>query len=625
MGGGLINIASYGFNDLYLTGSPQITLFKFVYRRHTNFSKESVDININQMDFGEEITVSIPKMGDLFTNMYLQFEIPEIILKKNEIVDGLSQDENKFLMSPLEIPISQDEIEIINAYPIILDFIEINTAGYRTALINQKIRNQNIINYIDTILNSMTYAKQEDANYQAALNHAKIFEQNNDSKNLYIFDNTISDINYIIRKIKNKILDGNTEYTIDSILKIIKYAIDITVKVKKYYFDKIQKKHKMEQEASSQYAKFAWVKKLGYAMIDHVDINIGGERIDRHYGDWMNVWNELTTNIDQDSMYDEMLGNIKILTTFDRNTKPKYRITVPLNFWFCRKSGLAFPLIALQYSPVSLTIKLKTFEECAYLEDLPTVDNDGYELSFTKYSLSDIWDNMGMKLNVNLLIEYIYLDNLERKRFAQSAHEYLIETVEQTVVENIMDVEQTVNLEFFGPSKEIIWHLTKNEYNNNESNNIKYPFDYSLNIDGKKTNPFTSISLLLNGKERFFNNNFYDKMYYSIIQPMKHHTRIPSEGINMFSFGLFPEEHQPSSTCNFSSISNSTMTFGIDPEMFDYSLSDINPNIKYNSSDDAKLTTKLKLTIYSRRYNVIRFIGGMGALAYSYITNNNKE
>ena len=84
MVGGLINIVSYGFNDLYLTGSPEMTYFKVVYRRHTNFSKESIEVPIGEMNFGEEITVNIPKVADLFTNTYLQLEIPEIWLKKYE-------------------------------------------------------------------------------------------------------------------------------------------------------------------------------------------------------------------------------------------------------------------------------------------------------------------------------------------------------------------------------------------------------------------------------------------------------------------------------------------------------------------------------------------------------------
>ena len=637
MTGGLINIVSYGFSDLYLTGSPQMTYFKVVYRRHTNFSKESIEIPIGELNFGEEINVNIPKVADLFTNTYLQLEVPEILLKKYEIADGLTTNELEYLMSPLSIPMSQNEIEIVDSYSKILDFISINTSGYRIAISNQYVRNQSTLDYIDAIISAINYTNKEDENYKNALDRAKIFEEQNGTKDLYIFDNTISDINLMLREIKENILTEMSnnppgtyieKYSITDILNVVKYATDVTIKVKQYFFNKIQKKYKLEQDAKSPYAKFAWVERLGHAIIDRVDLNIGGERIDRHYGDWMNVWWELTSNVAQDDMYNKMIGNVDIMTKFDRNAKPKYMLTIPLNFWF-RRAGLAFPLIALQYSPVSISIKLKEFSECAYIEQLPTVDDEGYELGLTAYTLADIWDNTGLKINGGLLIEYVYLDSLERKRFAQSAHEYLIETVDRTIIENVNQTDQTVNLEFFGPSKEVIWHLKKNVYNSNESTYVKYPFNYSLYrndnanksiqfVNRKKINPFTKASLLLNGKERFFNNNFYDSAYYGIIQPMQHHKRIPSEGINLYSFSLYPEEHQPSSTCNFTLISNSTMSFGIDKDMFSYMYSDINPNITIGSENDQTLSTNLTLTIYSLRYNVIRFIGGFGAFAYSY-------
>lgn len=639
MVGGLINIVSYGFNDLYLTASPEITFFIAAYRRHTNFSKESIEIPIGQMDFDEKVTINIPKLADLFTEAFLQFEIPEIWLKKYDTADGLTQDEFNFLMSPQNIPMSQNEIDIVNSYQTILDFIQINSSGYRTAISSQYVKNQSPIDYIDSIIDSMNYSNQEDDNYKNALDAAKTFEETQGMKDLFIFDYTMSDINYILRKLKDKLLDdilNNIEnnYTISLILKIVINAMNTSALVKKYFFEKLQKKHKLELDANSNYAKFAWVANLGYSMIDYVDINIGGERIDRHYGDWMNIWYELTSIPERDKMHNEMIGNVKILTTFDRNAKPKYTIHVPLNFWFCKKAGLAFPLIALQYSPVSITLKLKSINECAYLEQLPIVDNDGDELNLTQFTLADIWDNMGFKINASLLVEFIYLGDLERKRFAQTAHEYLIETVDQMTIENITDKNINANLEFFGPSKEIIWHIKKNELNSNNYNYKKYPNVYSMDIkkniitdnvsfsQRKHINPFTDAHLLLNGRERFFNQKFFDKAYYSIIQPMNHHKRIPSEGINLYSFALHPEEHQPSSACNFSLISKSTLNLSVEENMFKYLLSDVNPNILPGSDHDEVLDTKLTLTIYSVRYNVIRFIGGMGAFAYSYNVSN---
>jgi hypothetical protein len=82
MTAGLINIVSYGANDLYLTGAPQITFFKVVYRRYTNFSIESISLDMGTFNFNEEINIQFPKVGDLISNTYLQINLPNINLLK---------------------------------------------------------------------------------------------------------------------------------------------------------------------------------------------------------------------------------------------------------------------------------------------------------------------------------------------------------------------------------------------------------------------------------------------------------------------------------------------------------------------------------------------------------------
>jgi len=633
MGGGLINIISYGFNDLYLTGSPEMTLFKIVYRRHTSFSKESISVPIGMMDLNEEITIDIPKSADLFGQMYLQLETPAIHLLKTETADGLTEEEKQILNTPLPISMTQDEIDIVDSYSTILDFISVNSAGYRSAIANQYVKNQSVLNYINTVIASMDYSNQQDTSYKTALDNAKLFEQELGTANLFMFDNTASDINYILGRIKDTVEEeisdsGVTSYTISQIVEIAINAMNVSIQIKKYYYEKKKKKYNLELDVNSSYAKFAWVDNIGHNIIDRVDINIGGERIDRHYGDWMNIWHELTSNVDQDKLYNEMIGNVDTLTTYDRNEKPVCKLIIPLNFWFCKKSGLSFPLASLQYSKVSITIKLKSFEQCAYVEKLPVTDSDGDELNLDAYTLSDIWDNNGLKIQADLLIEYVYLENLERKRFAQSAHEYLIDIVEQMEVTDISDANQSIQLDFSGPSKEIIWHAKRNIYNSFESTYIKYPSRYSLDVREEDTeillqnreiiNPFSYVQLMLNGKERFFSSSFYDPYFYNYLQSLEHHKRTPSVGVNMYSFGLFPDEHQPSASCNFSVISQPTMNITLNKNMFTCLTSDIDPSVTLGSDDDIELTTEATITIYSVRTNVLRIIGGMAAFAYSY-------
>ena len=73
MGGGLMQLVAYGAQDIYLTGNPQITFFKVVYRRHTNFSVECIQQTFNgTVGLGKTVTCTISRNGDLVSNMHLQ-------------------------------------------------------------------------------------------------------------------------------------------------------------------------------------------------------------------------------------------------------------------------------------------------------------------------------------------------------------------------------------------------------------------------------------------------------------------------------------------------------------------------------------------------------------------------
>ena len=75
MGGGLMQLVAYGAQDIYLTGNPQITFFKVVYRRHTNFSMEEIEQTPNgTADFGQTASYTISRNGDLVHKMYFEFK-----------------------------------------------------------------------------------------------------------------------------------------------------------------------------------------------------------------------------------------------------------------------------------------------------------------------------------------------------------------------------------------------------------------------------------------------------------------------------------------------------------------------------------------------------------------------
>merc|ERR1712224_552694 len=109
------------------------------------------------------------------------------------------------------------------------------------------------------------------------------------------------------------------------------------------------------------------------------------------------------------------------------------------------------------------------------------------------------------------------------------------------------------------------------------------------------SNPVFSAKLQLNGHDRFS-----ERMgrYFNLVQPYQHHTNCPAVGINVYSFGLKPEEHQPSGTCNMSRIDNATLQLTL-------------------TADSVSSTNDAKVRVYATNYNVLRIMSGMGGLAYS--------
>ena len=189
---------------------------------------------------------------------------------------------------------------------------------------------------------------------------------------------------------------------------------------------------------------FSFVRRVGNAMIQETKIEIGGSKIDEQYGDWLNIWYELTHKVGQERGFAKMIGDVAELKDLDLVTAkgymPNYQLYVPLQFWFNRNNGLALPLIALQYHDVRVTV---TFAPISQLVNWAGVTAP----VTTKASMADC----------ELLIDYVYLDSEERKRFAQASHEYLIEQLQFTGSEAIQNSNFKVRLNFNHPCKYLVW------------------------------------------------------------------------------------------------------------------------------------------------------------------------
>jgi len=223
--------------------------------------------------------------------------------------------------------------------------------------------------------------------------------------------------------------------------------------------------------AGGVYAR--WLDFPGEQLISQVEVEIGGQRIDRHYGDWMHIWNQLTMSSSQEKGYFAMVGNTTQLTYITdpsfsnvdgpcqsdaprqicapRNALPETTLYIPLQFWFCKNPGLALPLIALQYHEVRINIDLRPIDECLWaVSSLNSIDNASSSMKVTAaYNQSLV--------AASLFVDYVFLDTDERRRMAQNPHEYLIEQLQFTGDESVGSSSNKIKLNFNHPVKELIW------------------------------------------------------------------------------------------------------------------------------------------------------------------------
>jgi hypothetical protein len=503
MSGGLIQLVARGHQDLFLTHDPQITFFKMVYRRYTNFTIEEIQQNfLHPPDFGKRVSCILSRNGDLIRKIHLVIDLPSIPQFKDE--------------------------------------------------------NQNC---------------------------------------------------------------------------------DVV-------------------------AKFAWVRKIGYAIIKNVEIEIGGELIDRQYGDWLNIWQELF--IPRRIDLNKMIGNIRELTDFT-NGKRSYRLFIPLQFWFNRITGLALPIVGLQYNYIKLNLELNPFDKCYITTPTNTILLENAFVNFEPYeyliqttdgitsiaqfihfdiidrvlyiqrisedsficphegnservekflitgsrsgfqaiprinAIERIYKNRTINFkniclkHCFLLVEYGFLDDEERLRFARARHEYLIEQVFYNGEETIDGLHQSFKVGFTQPCKELIWvsQLTL-------AQELNETFNYTDNVVlsehghpiGK--NIITHETILFNSQERL---SYRDSQYYNWLQPYQYHRHGPREGINVYSFALHPEKHQPSGTANLTRIDNVDLKISVVPKI----------NFKHTA----------KLRIYGIFYNILRIANGVSGVVFA--------
>jgi hypothetical protein len=439
---------------------------------------------------------------------------------------------------------------------------------------------------------------------------------------------------------------------------------------------------------SSTDERFQWIENLGEYLVYSAEITVEGQQLDIQYSRWLNIFAQLTINKSRRHSYNKMIGNTADMTnpnpyqgSFAPNTPPTIhgrRLYIPLPFWFCLNPGLAIPLIALQYTELYVNIEFRRFNDLFTMwygvnpETLFTFAKTGgnaganvdYQLfqeieksplvSVTANELVNslevkgantqnyFWyfvngtgaTNQGWVQNSNLLINYIYLDVDERRRFAQITHEYLITQIQDHEFDGLngygafeFKIQHPVRELIFATQRDDVYTVNERSnysnclYHHNFANNgfVKNLLDFREEVQFQENNigpcldanpsDFVNDSeafnlnnqnillsgvLKLNGHERYAPR---DVTFYNALEPFKYHTNSPDIGVNIYSFGLRPEEFQPNGTCNFSRINKA--------QFFYHLRNVVNSNVKY------------KIYLLAPNFNVFRIMGGIGELVFA--------
>lgn len=364
--------------------------------------------------------------------------------------------------------------------------------------------------------------------------------------------------------------------------------------------------------------RFRWVKNLPSVMLYSYSVDVDTQKIDERWGEFMDIWNELTQTVDKQYAFDRMTGNVeqvvdpkaiqKKVIINNNNLRYSYypvatptapsikgrRIYIPLDFWFTKSNVLALPLVAMQYQNVDITVELRAIDELYQVFDEATGEYVSPGTYMSRYPGQDVsikrftaFGGNGMStvpLNAYLECNYIFLDTIERTYVASSNTDYLVERVYR--IENTVQGQTVVDLVISNPVKELVWALRKRDVNTyNDWTNYTYT---RPETDGYPI--LDSAKILWNGMDRF---EAKPAAYFNVLQPYQHHSTSPREGIYCYSFSLLPEKVQPSGSFNASMINKvQLLTSPIDS------------------------TQEYDIYVYSVYYNIFRIIAGTGNMVF---------
>jgi hypothetical protein len=541
MGGALMQLVAYGAQDVFLTGTPEITFWKVSYRRHTNFAMESIEQTFSgQADFGRRVTCTIARNGDMAFRSYLQVTLPEI--NQGFAVTGSDGVYARWLDFPGEQLIAQVEVEI---------------GG-------QRIDRQ----YGDWmhIWNQLTLSSEQQKGYYKMIGHT--------TQLTYITDPTFADVTGPCAS------SGGPSQVCAPRKALPETTLYIPL-------------------------LFWFCRNPGLALplialqFHEVKINIDFRPI----GECLWAVKSLTADsatLSVPQAYQQSLVAASLyidyifLDTDERRKfaqNPHEYLIEQLQFTGDESVGSSSNKIKLNFNhPCKELIWVvqpdANVDYCSSLEGGQTLFKTLGAQPFNYTDAIDALPNaihaFGGPLETSGDNAFINASGLFQMGGA-------IDSVATAASANAAQWASGTAFDFSNPNNGVASGSAVSDAG------TFVLAETALDMHCWGENPVVTAKLQLNGQDRFSER---EGTYFDIVQPFQHHTRHPDTGINVYSFALRPEEHQPSGTCNFSRIDNAVLQLVL-------------------SSPTVSGTATAKVRVYAVNYNVLRVMSGMAGVAYS--------
>lgn len=638
MTGGLLQIVTSGKQDIYLTINPQITFFKKVYRRHTNFALELKEFNPEQTPEYDNMVTFILNVGDAIHRCYFEIELPNL---------GFS---DKYITNPIYNTTKSTNISNYQTQSNIWSDYYTNLKGYCDIEI-QLYRNLYTLLQSENI--TINNLKDETNRFNYKNKATKDAYKNKVDDSVYILINITGYINSINKLITNSTTYDPTKFiSRTEILNQINIYFNNMVMYLSYYNKKkVNFNNKIIKLQNSQQINWSWAEYLGHNFFEYVSLEIGGQEFEKYDNDILHINQMHQVKPDDMPNYLEMIGHNPLLYSFNTNSKGGRKILVPLIYWFNKDAGSSLPLVAMQYSSIVINAKINDIKKIIAFENyekmydditVVTIENTtGFQLNtnliYSNYKLNaeeksityfctlindellkiqfpdlttseintilsekyvmdkkqwvgfmiDIknpnyasiapkvatyypyinfnqYYSMIPSPKIKLICESVFLDDVERAKFATSKLEYVIERFNSDIFDirnkNSFDCELSFNY----PCKDLLWYIQPQLYLDGvteNSTNINLLYDtYKYFV----TEPVSIQKLTFNQLDVIFTNVNFN--YWTNLLSYKYLNNILPDGIYYNSFCLYPEETQPSGTVNLRHIKAKQFRIELNPE-----------------------------------------------------------